>query len=169
MKKGRKTLSLLSRSPDETALLGEMLADALRGGDIVGLSGELGAGKTVLVKGVCKALEVRERVTSSTFVLLRLLSGRLPVYHFDLYRLNCAEELRDLGYEEFMFGDGVSLIEWPEKLDMPPEHYLHITLEYVPEQENHRRILISSEAPELHEMMKTLAIPLQILYREPSL
>ena len=109
-------ITFISKSPEETMLLGELLATALKGGDIISLTGELGAGKTVLIKGICKSLGVKENVSSSSFVLMRVLSGTLPVYHFDLYRLNDEEELRELGCDEYLFSDGISLIEWAEKL-----------------------------------------------------
>jgi tRNA threonylcarbamoyladenosine biosynthesis protein TsaE len=160
-------LSLLSTSPEDTALLGKTLAAFLRGGEIIGLSGELGAGKTVLVKGACQALEVKERVTSSTFVLLRSLNGRLPVYHLDLYRLSCHEDLHDIGYEDFLYGEGISLIEWPEKLNiLPDDHYLHIALEYVPDHANQRKITLSTAEPAFQNMLHRLAFPLQVLSQD---
>jgi tRNA threonylcarbamoyladenosine biosynthesis protein TsaE len=105
-------------SPEETMELGVRLSETLKRGDIVGLSGDLGAGKTHLVKGICRGFGVREPVTSPTFVLLNRYEGtdaagrELLVYHFDLYRIRSAAEIYDLGYEEFLHGDGVSLIEW---------------------------------------------------------
>jgi len=135
------TLVYYSCSEEYTRFVGAALAGYLSGGDIILLQGELGAGKTTLIQGICKALEVRERVTSSSFVLLRLLNGRMPVYHFDLYRLSSVDELDSIGYEEFLFSNGISLIEWPEKIiAFAGDEWLSISLEYVDDSPDTRRI-----------------------------
>lgn len=111
-------------SPDETVALGRRLAGALQPGDVVALYGNLGAGKTHLVKGLCAGLGVPpERVTSPTFTLVNEYDGDLPVFHFDAYRIERPEEFFQLGYEDYFFGDGVSLVEWPGRVEdlIPPE------------------------------------------------
>jgi tRNA threonylcarbamoyladenosine biosynthesis protein TsaE len=107
----------VSRSPEETVLLGKRLGELLEPGDVVALIGALGAGKTTLAKGIAGGAGVvdEDEVTSPSFVLLNEYRGRWPVYHADLYRLEAAE-MDDLGFEEFIFGEGVSLLEWAEKI-----------------------------------------------------
>ena len=120
-----------TKSPEETFNLGKKISALLKEGDIIAFEGELGAGKTCLIKGIAKGLEIKENVTSSSFVLMRPFEGKLPVYHFDLYRLSKREELIDIGYEEFIFSNSVSLIEWAEKMgDWIGENYLTIKIEY---------------------------------------
>ncbi|MHB0912009.1 MAG: tRNA (adenosine(37)-N6)-threonylcarbamoyltransferase complex ATPase subunit type 1 TsaE [Armatimonadota bacterium] len=112
-----------TRSAAETEALGERIGRALGPGAVVVLFGGLGAGKTTLTKGIARGLGVDDLVHSPTFTLIHEHAGRLPVYHFDLYRLDSAGELDDLGYEEYIYGEGVSVIEWPEKILplLPPD------------------------------------------------
>lgn len=101
----------------------------LRKGDLVALHGELGSGKTTFVKGLAAGLGANEKegVRSPTFVLLNLYKGRLPVYHIDLYRVGSLDRLRDMGYEDYAFGEGVTLIEWAEKAEEAlPEQSLRV-------------------------------------------
>ncbi len=102
---------------DETLALGAAFAGFLQPGDAVCLFGDLGAGKTVFVKGMAKALGIPpEQVHSPTFTLMNIYEGRMPLYHFDLYRI-CADDLFGLGYEEFFYGKGIAAIEWSERLE----------------------------------------------------
>lgn len=105
-----------STSPDETRRAGERLGARLAPGDVVACIGELGAGKTCFIQGLARGLGVRGDVTSPTFVLVNLYRGRLPVYHLDAYRTGSLTELVDLGIEEMLHGDGVTVIEWADKL-----------------------------------------------------
>jgi tRNA threonylcarbamoyladenosine biosynthesis protein TsaE len=109
--------SLATSSPEETDAAGERLGTTLGPGDVVALSGELGAGKTVFVKGLVRALGVTSGATSPTFVLVNEYRGRLPVHHVDAYRTASLAELLDLGVEEMMDGDGVTVIEWADRLE----------------------------------------------------
>lgn len=111
-----KTLVLKTFSPEETEGFGRRLAQFLGPGDVLGLRGELGSGKTCLVRGICAGLGVRDRVTSPTFLTVNEYRGRLPVYHMDLFRLGRVEDSRAQGYDELIFGTGVTLIEWSEKI-----------------------------------------------------
>ncbi len=106
-----------THSAGETAQLGAALAKAVRPGDILALSGDLAAGKTTFIQGFCRALGVEEPVTSPTFTLINEYRGTLPVYHFDCYRLEGADDLYDLGYEEYFYGDGVVVIEWADRIE----------------------------------------------------
>ena len=109
--------TFISHSPEETAALGESWGRALTAGSVLALQGDLGAGKTELVKGIARGLGVTERVHSPTFALLNLYtSGRLTLHHLDLYRLSSREEVVGAGLEETMFQPrGITVIEWPER------------------------------------------------------
>lgn len=134
---------LKSAGVDETIRFGEILGSLLAPGDVVALIGELGAGKTTLVKGVARGLGVEDKhaVRSPTFSLLNKYEGHVPVYHFDAYRLEDTREMIDIGSDEILFGNGVSIIEWADKVPgCLPEEYLRIIL--VPISENERNIEI---------------------------
>lgn len=135
---------MITRSAEETRKLGARLARELRAGDILLLEGDLGAGKSELARGVARGLGVKEYVTSPSFTILNVYhSGRLPLYHFDWYRLESEEELYELGMDEYLGGDGVALVEWPARCpDALPERCLRIRL--TPVGENGRDI--SAEA-----------------------
>lgn len=123
-------VQILTQSTQETHEVGLRLARHLTAGTVVGLEGPLGAGKTTLIQGICKGLGVREKVVSPTFVLMHVYQGKIPVYHFDLYRLE-RKELEDLGWDEYLEGKGVSLIEWVDRAkgEFPFPH-LRILIEY---------------------------------------
>lgn len=107
---------LISRSPAETQAIGERLGARLGPGAVVACTGELGAGKTCFLQGLARGLGVTGDVTSPTFILVNQYRGRLPVYHVDAYRTGSLGELIDLGLEEMLHGDGVTAIEWADKL-----------------------------------------------------
>ena len=117
-----------SASPDQTRAFGRELSVRLRPGDCVGLIGELGSGKTCLAQGICEGLKVSDRVTSPTFILVNEYRGHdaasrpISVYHFDLYRLPDVESLIDLGWDDYLSGNGICLIEWAERAGslLPP-------------------------------------------------
>jgi tRNA threonylcarbamoyladenosine biosynthesis protein TsaE len=110
------TRTLTSRSPAETQGLGARLGARLEPGAVVACTGELGAGKTCFLQGLARGLGVTTDVTSPTFVLINQYRGRLPMYHLDAYRTGSLTELMDLGLEEMLDGDGVTVIEWADKL-----------------------------------------------------
>ena len=125
---------IFTRNATETELLGECLGTVLKAGDIVTLSGDLGAGKTRFAQGVAFGLGVdrTQPVTSPTFTILNEYQGRLPLCHFDFYRFRTGEDLRDLGFEEYVDGERVCLIEWPERVAGGfAEEYLEINLDVV--------------------------------------
>jgi tRNA threonylcarbamoyladenosine biosynthesis protein TsaE len=124
-------MKTISDSVANTVKIGSLIAKHVKAGDIVCLFGQLGSGKTVLTKGIAKGLGVKvDKVISPSFVLLRQHSkGRLPLYHFDLYRLDDIGDILGLGYEEYFYDKGVTIIEWAERLkSLMPEEYLKVKL-----------------------------------------
>jgi tRNA threonylcarbamoyladenosine biosynthesis protein TsaE len=121
-----------SHGPEETEAAGARLAATLGPGDVVALTGELGAGKTCFTQGLARGLGVKGRVVSPTFVLINEYGGRLPVHHVDAYRTGSLTELMDLGLEELLAGDGVTVVEWADKLlPLLPPHTVHVHIEGV--------------------------------------
>ena len=108
-------VTLHSASASQTHRLGALLGGLLRAGDVVLLEGSLGAGKTALTQGIGAGLGVRETINSPTFTLLKEYAGRLPLYHFDLYRIEDPEELFALGFEDYFGGEGVCVVEWADR------------------------------------------------------
>lgn len=102
---------------EETKQFGIGLGKLLKSGDIICLNGDLGAGKTTLTKSIGLGLDVDDYITSPTFTLINEYEGRIPLYHFDVYRLENAHELDDLGFDDYFYGNGVSIIEWAEKIE----------------------------------------------------
>ena len=152
-----RSLELKSYSPQQTQLLGNRLGELAQQSDIVLLTGELGAGKTCLVQGIAHGLGVEEYAFSPSFVIVREYHGRLPLYHIDLYRLDDTSEIADLGLEEYLCRDGISVIEWAEKaLELLPQDKLLIRLSYVPGYETQRTISLRSEGQRYSELAKQL-------------
>ena len=123
---------MISTSPEQTEQLGRSLAAQWRPGDVLLLRGELGAGKTVFARGIARGLGIEGAVASPTFTLLNCHEeGRIPLYHMDLYRLDDADAFYEAGLSDAMGGDGVSLIEWPERAwEAMPERHLAIEIRY---------------------------------------
>lgn len=122
---------VISNSEKETIELGVEIAKVLRPSDLVALSGDLGAGKTTLVKGIAKGLGVKDYryVNSPSFVLVKEYKGRIPLYHFDVYRLDNLKDIEDIGYEDYLGRKGVVVIEWAKKMNrILPKRYLDIVL-----------------------------------------
>ena len=110
-------MELISNSPAETEEAGETLARRLTPGAVVAFTGDLGVGKTAFIRGLARGLGVEERVTSPTFTIVNeYLGGRVPLFHFDLYRLGSAEELYDIGWEDYLARGGVCAVEWSEHM-----------------------------------------------------
>ena len=123
---------ITTKSPDETLRFGAKLAKQLRGGDIVLFFGDLGSGKTTLIKGIAEGLNIRRtKISSPTFVLMNIYQGKLPLFHFDLYRLEDVQGISSIGYDEFLYDDGVSVIEWADRLGaFTPEEFLKVDLRH---------------------------------------
>ena len=120
-----------SNSPKETENIAKAFAKELKGGDVVCLNGDLGTGKTAFVQGLVKALGFSEPISSPTFTVINCYEGgRMPIYHFDVYRIEDCDEMYEIGYEEYVYGDGLTLIEWSEKIsDILPHDRYEITIE----------------------------------------
>ena len=111
-------MQYLTHSPEETEQLGQQFAAELRPGDVVAFYGDLGAGKTAFTRGIAKGLGILEAVTSPTYTIVNeYLSGRLPLFHFDMYRLSSADELFDIGWEDYLERGGVCAVEWSENVE----------------------------------------------------
>lgn len=127
-------MEIVTAAAEETFALGEALGRRLEAGDVVTLSGDLGAGKTAIAQGIAAGLGVTEPVSSPTFALVHEYRGRMRVWHLDVYRLRGPEELADLSWDDLLLDRGVLLVEWPERIQeaLPPER-LDLALEYVDE------------------------------------
>jgi len=146
-------MKIISCSRNETLAIAKSLAKNISSADIIGLFGELGSGKTVFVKGFASGLGIQaEQIISPTFVLIRQYRGRLGLFHFDLYRLDSPDDIAKLGYEEYLYGEGVSIIEWAQRLGcFLPKEMLKIKikilgknkrcLEFLPGNKHYERLI----------------------------
>lgn len=150
-------LTLSSRGPDETRAIGKRLGRWLKSGDLIALEGELGAGKTCLAQGLLEGLGIRGYAGSPTFTILNEYPGRVPVYHFDVYRLGGPDGLDDLGYEEYFYGDGVTIVEWADLVQQVlPSDHLRIRLQEGEETDS-RRISIEATGPVSRQRIEEMA------------
>ena len=123
-------MRFLTHSPEETEALGEALGRRLRGGEIVAYYGGLGAGKTAFTRGLARGLDIPARVTSPTYTIVNeYLGGRLPLFHFDMYRLSSADDLFDIGWEDYLQRGGVCAVEWSENVQEALEDALTVRIE----------------------------------------
>lgn len=125
--------TVIAKSPEVTKALGRRLAGFLKKGDVLALVGELGSGKTTFTKGIAEGLAVKDAkyVNSPSFVIIKEYEGKLPLYHFDLYRLEGPEAIETTGYKEYIWGDGVCVIEWAEKMrDLLPKEHIRIEMRF---------------------------------------
>ncbi len=144
---------MITQSPDETMKLSEKLGTLVQPGDVITLEGDLGAGKTSFTKGLAKGLGVKRVVNSPTFTIIKEYKGRLPLYHMDVYRME--DETEDLGLEEYFYGEGVSVIEWPSMISAQlPEDRLVISLFHLAEMS--RKITFGSTGNRSLELCKEL-------------
>lgn len=138
-----KSLTVASSRPEETCFLGRLLGSCCKSGQVYTLTGDLGVGKTLFTQGFAAGLGVLEPVSSPTFTILQVYeSGRLPFYHFDVYRIGDVEEMEEVGWEDCIYGEGVCMVEWAELVrEILPENCFQILLEKEPEQGfDYRRI-----------------------------
>ncbi len=129
-------LELISHSPEQTQRCGVRIGELALPGDIFLLVGNLGVGKTCLTQGIAWGLSIEGYALSPSFIIVRELYGRLPLYHIDLYRLSHIEEIEELGLDDYLYGDGVCVVEWAEKgLSVLPAEYLLIEISYLADTE----------------------------------
>ena len=123
-------MQITTHSADETQALGQKLASRLAPGDVIAYFGDLGAGKTAFTRGIAEGLGVSEQVTSPTYTIVNeYLSGRLPLFHFDMYRLGSSDELFDIGWEDYLARGGVCAVEWSENVEDALQDAIRITIE----------------------------------------
>ncbi|HIT34080.1 MAG TPA: tRNA (adenosine(37)-N6)-threonylcarbamoyltransferase complex ATPase subunit type 1 TsaE [Candidatus Faecousia intestinigallinarum] len=131
-------MELITHSPQETEQIGEKLGQVLRPGAVIAYRGGLGAGKTAFTRGLARGLGCTERITSPTYTIVNeYLSGRMPLFHFDMYRLRCAEELFDIGWEDYLERGGVCAVEWSENVAEAMEDAITVSLEKTGEDSRH--------------------------------
>ncbi|WP_204260226.1 tRNA (adenosine(37)-N6)-threonylcarbamoyltransferase complex ATPase subunit type 1 TsaE [Caloranaerobacter azorensis] len=149
-------VKIKTNSPEETYSFGYRLGKLLKSGDILCLNGDLGAGKTTLTQSIAKGLDVEDYVTSPTFTLINEYEGRYPVYHFDVYRIDDIDEMYDLGFEEYIYSEGVTIIEWASIIeDILPLERLDITIKRGKEIDE-REIIIEAKGKRYEEIVKEL-------------
>ncbi|MEW6481611.1 MAG: tRNA (adenosine(37)-N6)-threonylcarbamoyltransferase complex ATPase subunit type 1 TsaE [bacterium] len=157
---------VITHSSSQTMDLGERLSLLLATGDVISLIGKLGSGKTTFIQGIARGLSIKEPVNSPSFFLLNIYKGKMPLYHFDLYRI---AENEDIGFDDFLFSNGISVIEWGEKaVSFLPEEYLKISISHVeehptstrrPEHQidtNRRKILFLPKGKHYIELVKNI-------------
>lgn len=135
-------MEYISNNVEETKKIASELAKTLSAGDVLCMYGDLGAGKTAFVQGLAKGLGIDEPITSPTFTIVNEYYGSLPLYHFDVYRISDPDEMYEVGYEEYVYGDGVSVIEWSELIEdiLPEKRYKVTILKDTSEHDDYRKI-----------------------------
>ena len=123
-------MQFITKSPEETERLGEQLGKTLRGGEVIAYLGDLGAGKTAFTRGLARGLGISMRVTSPTYTIVNeYTGGRLPLFHFDMYRLASAEELFDIGWEDYLARGGICAVEWSENVQEAMQGAITVRME----------------------------------------
>ena len=156
-----RQLQFISQSPEDTKNLGFVIGNYSNPGDVVLLSGDLGTGKTCLTQGIAEGMGVEGYVRSPTFVLVTIHQGSMPLYHMDLYRMDSSAEVLELGIDEYLYGDGLSAVEWADKaIEVFPEPYLLIQLSHI--DETSRTIKITPVGSRYDNMINEIQNRLQI-------
>ncbi|QYE97899.1 tRNA (adenosine(37)-N6)-threonylcarbamoyltransferase complex ATPase subunit type 1 TsaE [Paraclostridium sordellii] len=139
---------------EQTKDIGYKLGQLLTPKSVVCLIGDLGAGKTTMTQSLAKALEVDDYITSPTFTIVNEYEGRMPLYHFDVYRIGSSDEMYDIGFDEYIDGDGVCIIEWANLIeDILPNEYLYIEMNY---KETGREMILTPKGEKYEEIVKEL-------------
>ena len=151
-------IRLTTHKADETREFGKRLATCLRQGAVVALSGDLAAGKTTMIQGICRGLKVQQPVESPTYTLVNEYRGEIPIYHIDCYREQRLEEWLELGIEEYFYGDGITLVEWAERIEeLLPQNCLRISIDQDMQDANCRYIKLDAE-PEIERCIMGNAV-----------
>lgn len=150
-------ITCVTNSSDETIALGKLIGKKLAPGDMLALLGDLGAGKTTFTRGLAEGLGVDADVHSPTFVLIHEHYGNVPLYHVDLYRLDGAHEAENIGIDEYIYGNGVTVIEWADRMSplLPPER---IDIEFKLVGDTKREISFSTESDRLRDIIKEISV-----------
>ena len=150
-------MEIISGSPEQTQDIGRQLGQLAKPGDVILLTGDLGAGKTCMTQGISWGLDINEFAASPSFTLMREHYGRLPLYHVDFYRLDSIEDIYDLGIDDYLFGKGLCVIEWAEKgMELMPQERLLIEIVFV--SENERKLDLKATGKRYDEMMNDLKV-----------
>lgn len=137
-------MRILTGSEEETVKVGAAIGGKLKPGDVISLNGDLGAGKTYITKGIAKGLGVDDYITSPTFIIVNEYEGRIPLYHFDVYRINDIDEMYEIGFEEYLYGNGVCIVEWGKIVkELMPENTINIDINKI--DDNTREIIIDDK------------------------
>ena len=137
-------MQITTRSADETQALGQKLASRLAPGDVIAYFGDLGAGKTAFTRGLAQGLGITDPVTSPTYTIVNeYLSGRIPLFHFDMYRLSSSDELFDIGWEDYLSRGGVCAVEWSENVEDALQDAIRVTIEKDADEPDTRHITIT--------------------------
>jgi len=141
-KRGNYMFEIVTSSAEDTRKVGYKLGSILKGGDIVCLSGDLGTGKTVFTGGIAQALGIQGYVTSPTFCIVNEYQGKIPLYHFDVYRMESSDEMFEIGFSDYLESNGIIIIEWPERIsDIIPKEHIWVSREKVGADEPDKRII----------------------------
>lgn len=152
----KQLIKITTSSPKETKNIGYRLGKLLKGGEIICMNGDLGAGKTTLTQSIAEGLEVNDYVTSPTFTIVNEYEGRHKLYHFDVYRIGEIDEMYDLGYEEYFYSDGVTIIEWSSMIEeILPKERLNIEIRKGYSSDS-RELIINSFGERYDEIIKEL-------------
>ncbi len=149
--------TVITYNTKETVYLGKILGNLLKKGDLIAINGDLGTGKTCLIKGIANGLKNKNDVTSPSFTIINEYSAKIPIFHFDLYRLNKLIEIEELGYEEYFYGEGVTLIEWANKIsNYLPEKLLSIDMSIDYSNISNRKITFRAKGKRYKKILEEL-------------
>lgn len=147
-------IKIYLENEEQTREIGFKLGQLLTPKSVVCLIGDLGAGKTTMTKSLAKSLEVDDDITSPTFTIVNEYEGKIPLYHFDVYRIGSSDEMYDIGFDEYINGDGVCIIEWANLIeDILPDEYLYIEMNY---KESGREMILTPKGEKYEEIVKEL-------------
>ncbi len=150
-------MKFYSYSPEDTISLGQRLGQLLKPGSVVCLEGNLGAGKTHFAKGVALGLGVGEHVTSPTFTIINEYEGIMPLFHVDAYRLESEDEAYELGLEEYLYGTGATLVEWPERIsELLPDEYMTVVIRFAGADDRTRELEITPVGSRYEKIVEEL-------------
>ena len=136
-------MTFYTKSSDETIELGRKIGSFLKSGDVIAMTGTLAAGKTTITKGIAESLGVKDNITSPTFCLISEYEGKIPLYHIDVYRLDGEEDFLNLGVEEMLYGNGICIIEWSEKVKKAlPKKTIYMSI--TPNEDGSRTIVLDN-------------------------